>query len=218
MYLTILVWFAHRIITDIFIFVSWNQWYKEFIYVLNYVQCGSKYPPLLEKIRELLVLQKIQICKINGSEESFISNSSWMGMLISPLSLADLIPSPIESIQSANFLISSCSTQMVEARKRIFVVIVRTLQLLQNFDELMDEASMSCLHPFFYHWQNLSEITAQNHINTPKWFVCTIDTIMTLYRAWFGQTPQNNNDASSVPHPILLIFIFWTEKLCRSLY
>jgi len=34
----------------------------------------------------------------NESEESFISNSSRMGMLISPLSLADPIPSPIDKL------------------------------------------------------------------------------------------------------------------------
>jgi len=34
----------------------------------------------------------------NGSEESFINNTSGMGTLISPLSLADPIPSTIESI------------------------------------------------------------------------------------------------------------------------
>jgi len=73
---------------------------------------------------------------------------SGMSTLIYPLSLADPIPSPIESIKSRNILISSCSARTVEARKHIFVVSVRTLQSLHNFDELMDEASMSCLHPF----------------------------------------------------------------------
>ena len=84
----------------------------------------------------------------NKSEESFINNSSGMGTLIYPLLLVDPIQSPIESIQSTNFLISSSSTRTVEARKRIFVVSVRTLQWLHNFDELMDEASMSFLHHF----------------------------------------------------------------------
>jgi hypothetical protein len=66
----------------------------------------------------------------------------------------------------------------------------------------MDEASISCLHPFLITGKICLKSPPKTTETPPNGY---IDHHKTLYRAWFGQMPQNNNDVLSVPHPILLI-------------
>ena len=61
---------------------------------------GESIPRSREKSEIFMFCKKLGYTKStkerNGSDESFVSNSSRMGTLISPLSLADPIPPPFE--------------------------------------------------------------------------------------------------------------------------